>query len=327
MSSMEASARWALVTTLAPITWGTTYYVTREFLPADSPIYGAAIRALPAGLLLLAVSRRRPHGSWWWKSFVLGTLNMGAFFTLVYLAAQLLPSSVAATVMATAPVTLMLMAWALLHDRPGVRPLTGAVLGIAGVALLVLTGTGPVNPFGVLASVAAMAMSSLGYVLAKRWSDEVDVLASTSWQLVVGGLTLLPVAVLVEGAPPALDLPAVLAFGYVSVIGTAVAFVAWFSGLRHLPAGTVGLIGLLNPIAGVLLGTVLAGEVLTARQLVGLVLVFGGILLGQRLGRRRSTPRPRRSLPLERLGRAARCEPAVRPLTVLPAEKSSVSAM
>jgi probable blue pigment (indigoidine) exporter len=281
MSSVEADTRWTLVTAVAPITWGTTYYVTKEFLPADQPIYGAAIRALPAGLLLLAVCRQRPHGSWWWKSLVLGTLNMGAFFTLVYLAAQLLPSSVAATIMATAPVTLMLMAWAMLRDRPGVRPLTGAVLGIAGVAMLVLTGTGPVDPLGVLASIAAMAMSSLGYVLAKRWSNEVDVLASTSWQLIVGGLTLLPVAVLVEGGPPTLDLPAVLAFGYVSVLGTAVAFVAWFSGLRHLPAGTVGLIGLLNPIAGVLLGTVLASEVLTARQLVGLVLVFGGILLGQ----------------------------------------------
>ena len=60
----------------------------------------------------------------------------------------------------------------------------------------------------------------------------------------------------------------------------ALAFAAWFAGLRHLPAGTVGLIGLLNPVTGVLLGTAVAGEVLTVQQLCGLVLVLVGVVLG-----------------------------------------------
>ena len=71
-------------------------------------------------------------------------------------------------------------------------------------------------------------------------------------------------------------------FLYVSVVATAGAFVAWFSGLRHLPAGTVGLIGLLNPVTGALLGTVVAAEVLTARQLGGLALVLTGVVIGAR---------------------------------------------
>lgn len=70
-------------------------------------------------------------------------------------------------------------------------------------------------------------------------------------------------------------------FGYVTVVGTALAFAVWFAGLRHLSAGTVGLIGLLNPITGVLLGTVIADETLAVQQICGLVLVFCGILLGQ----------------------------------------------
>ena len=86
---------------------------------------------------------------------------------------------------------------------------------------------------------------------------------------------------LVEGAPPALDAGALLAFVYVSVVATALAFVAWFAGLRHLPAGTVGLLGLLNPVTGVLLGTLVAAEPLTARQLVGLGLLLAGVLAGQ----------------------------------------------
>jgi probable blue pigment (indigoidine) exporter len=173
----------------------------------------------------------------------------------------------------------------------------------------VLGGAGSVNPRGVLASVAAMLMSSLGYILAKRWSREVDVLATTCWQLLAGGLLLLPFAALTEGAPPALDLPAVLGFAYVTVVATAVAFAAWFAGLRHLPAGTVGLVGLLNPVTGVLLGTTLAADSLTARQLCGLALTLAGVLLGQtpaggfRFPRSPRSPRPGRPDP-RRAGRA-----------------------
>ena len=287
MSSMEANSRppsrWALVTAIAPVAWGANYFVTRQFLPAGLPLYGAAIRALPAGLLLLALCRTRPRGSWWWRSLVLGTLNVGAFFVLIYLTAQLLPTNVASTLMATSPLAMMLLAWALLAERPGAAHLAGAGIGIMGVCLMLFTGAASVDLLGVLASAGAMMMSAVGYVLARRWSGEADVLASTSWQLIAGGVVLLPFAVVVEGVPPAMGGMAILAFGYVTIIATAVAFTAWFTGLRRLPAATVGLIGLLNPVTGVLLGTAIGGEELTARQLCGLVLVFGGIILGQRV--------------------------------------------
>lgn len=284
MSSMEANLRWSLVTAVAPIAWGTNYYVTREFLPAGHPLYGGAFRALPAGVLLLAACRKAPRGSWWWKSLLLGFLNMGGFFALVYVAAQRPPTSAASTVMATAPLAMMLFAWALIAERPGPRQLTGAGLGVAGVSSMLLTGAVPMDTLGVLASVAAVAMSSLGYVLAKRWSADVEVLASTAWQLLGGGLMLLPFAVAIEGPPPDLDVRALLAFGYVTVVATALAFAAWFAGLRRLPAANVGLLGLLNPVTGVLLGTAIAGESLTLRQICGLLLTLTGILLGRRGG-------------------------------------------
>lgn len=289
---MEATLRWLPVTAVAPVVWGATYYVTQRFLPADYPLYGAAIRALPAGLLLLLISRKLPRGSWWWKSAVLGTLNMGAFFALVYLAAQLLPSSIASTIMATSPMVMMLFAWAALADRPRMPHLAGACLGMAGVALMLLQDVRGAGLLGALASVTAMLMSSLGYVLAKRWSGDVDVFSLTSWQLIAGGAVLAPAAVLVEGAPPPLGGPELLGYGYLTFVATALAFVAWFTGLRHLSAGTVGLIGLLNPVTGVLLGTVIAGETLTPRQICGLVLVFLGVLLGQRVVSRRARSRP-----------------------------------
>ncbi|MEV7520586.1 EamA family transporter [Streptomyces sp. NPDC091371] len=298
---MEANLRWSLVAAVAPIAWGANYFVTREFLPAASPLYGAVLRALPAGLLLLAMCRQLPSGSWWWKSLLLGVLNMGGFFTLVYLAAQRLPTSVASTVMATAPLVVMLVAWALIGERPGVRHVAGAAVGVGGVCLMLLTSAVALDAIGVLASVAAIGTSSLGHVLAKRWSAEAGLLASTSWQLLGGGLVLLPLAVVVEGAPPALDGRALLGFGYATVVATALAFVTWFAGLRHLPAATVGLLGLLNPVTGVLLGTAIAGEGLGPQQVCGLMLALGGILLGRPSARTAAAaavrpPRARRSV-------------------------------
>jgi probable blue pigment (indigoidine) exporter len=284
---VEDTRRWLPVAALAPVLWGTTYYVTRHALPADSPLWGGVLRALPAGLLLLVLARRLPRGAWWWRSAVLGTLTTGAFFALVYLAAQLLPTSIASTVMAVGPVAMMLAAWVLLGQRPRLRAVAGGALGVVGVAAMLLGGgtDGALDARGVLASVAAMLLSSVGYVLASRWQGEVDVLPLAAWQLVAGALVLVPVAVVVEGAPPALDGTALAGFAYVSLIATALANVAWFAALRHLGPSTTGLVGLLNPVTGVLLGTVVAAETLTGRQVVGIVVVLGAMVLGATAGR------------------------------------------
>lgn len=290
LSSMEAKARWAAMTAIAPVAWGTNYFVTHEFLPTGSPLYGAAFRALPAGLVLLALCRQRPRGAWWWRSAVLGLFNVSVFFVLVYVASQLLPTSIASTVMAVSPLTMMLIAWPVVSERPRAAHLVGAAIGVAGVCLMLLTGADGVSVSGTLTSAAAMLVSSLGHILTKRWSADADVLASTAWQLTAGGLFLFPAAAATEGLPPALSPSALLAFGYVTLFATALAFAAWFTGLRHLPAGTVGLIGLLNPVTGVLLGTALAAEVLTVQQLCGLLLVLTGVVLGRptRMNRRDS---------------------------------------
>jgi len=281
---------WVLITAIAPIAWGSTYFVTHEYLPADAPLWGAAIRALPAGLLLLLIGRRLPRGHWWWRSVVLGVLNVAAFFLLVYTAAVLLPASVASTVMASSPIAIMLAGWLILGQRPRVLAGAGALLGIAGVVLLV-AGGGDIDPRGVAASVGGLVCSSIGYALATRWAGEVDLVSSTAWQLVAGGLLLLPVALAVEGAPPAITgPPELLAYVYVAVVASAIANVAWFGGLRHLPSATVGLVGLLNPVTGVMLGVLLGGEAFGLPQIAGLALVAAAIAFGiDWRSRRRST--------------------------------------
>ena len=96
--------------------WGTTYLVTTELLPPHRPLLAALLRALPAGLLLVAITRTLPRGSWWWRSLVLGTLNIGAFNALLFVGAYRLPGGVAATVGAIQPLLVALLSTGLLRS-------------------------------------------------------------------------------------------------------------------------------------------------------------------------------------------------------------------
>jgi len=206
---------------------------------------------------------------------------------LLYLTALWLPGSIASSLMALAPLVLGGFGWAMLGEHPTTWMGIGAILGILGVLLVVGTGGTGITLPGVLTSLTALVLSSAGAVLNKKWGAGLPVLATTAWQAVAGGVLLLLAAILFEGAPPALSATAVVGFAYISVVATAVASLCWFYGLTKLPAATVGIVGLLNPVTGVLLGTIFANEQLGWVQLSGIALVLIGILVG----RRTSVPR------------------------------------
>src|SRR5262249_5246871 len=126
-----------------------------------------------------------------------------------------------------------------------------------------------------------VVVSALGFVLIKRWTPPVDMLTLVSWQLVAGGLALVPLTLLVEGAPPHLDAPAVGGYLWLMVAGTGVAYWCWFTGLPAMPAGAVSLIGLIIPVVGTVLGVAVAGEAFGWIQAAGMVLVLGGVVAGQ----------------------------------------------
>jgi probable blue pigment (indigoidine) exporter len=172
---------------LAPVAWGTTYLVATEFLPDGRPMLAAALRALPAGLLLIVMFRRLPEGAWWWRAFVLGTLNIGLFFALLFVAAYRLPGGVAATVGAVQPLAVSVLAWPLLGERASQTKAVAGILGMLGVGLLVLRGTAALDPIGLAAALAGTLSMATGVVLTKRWGRPASLLVFTAWQLVAGG--------------------------------------------------------------------------------------------------------------------------------------------
>ena len=278
----------ALATALAPVVWGSTYLVATEMLPAERPLLAAAMRALPAGLLLVLVSGRLPTGSWWWRSFVLGTLNIGLFFALLFVAAYRLPGGTAATVGAVQPLLVAALALPLLGERLSVVKVAAGVLGVTGVALLVLRAGAALDAVGVLAALAGAASMATGVVLTKRWIGRLGrpapLFAFTAWQLVSGGAVLAVLALAVEGSPPRLTAENGAGSLYLGVVGTALAYALWFRGLERLPVSATSFLGLLSPVSASVLGFVVLGQAYTASQGVGVALVFAAVLLGQLSG-------------------------------------------
>ncbi|QDY76761.1 EamA family transporter [Streptomyces qinzhouensis] len=309
------------VTALAPISWGSTYAVTTELLPADRPLFTGMVRALPAGLLILALTRVRPRGDWWWKAVVLGALNIGAFFPLLFLAAYRLPGGVAAVAGSVGPMFVIALSALLLGDKPSTRSMLAAIAASFGVSMVVLKATAALDAVGIGAGIAASASMAAGTVLTKRWGrpEGVGPLVMTGWQLTAGGLLITPIAFAVEGAPPALDATSIAGYVYLALVNTAVGYWLWFRGIGQLTATSVTLLGPLSPITAAVIGWAALGETLTPLQLAGMTLAFAATLAGQWQPSPRHTP--------ERVALAAGHGPADdgTPVAVPPAERAPAS--
>ena len=281
ISHAQQAATVAL-TALAPAAWGTTYVVTTQLLPPGHPLFAGMLRALPGGLLALAITRVLPRGDWWWKAIVLGALNIGALYPLLFIAAQRLPGGVAATLGATQPLLVAGLAVALLHVRPTAWRLTWGVLGVAGVGLAVLGPQARLDVIGVLAGLGGTATMATGIVLTKRWGlpSGVGPLTLTGWQLTAGGLLLLPLTLAIEGAPPRIDASAAAGYLWLGSVGGLIASTLWFRGIGKLPVGASAPLVLLSPLVAAVIGVAL-GESLSPLQTFGFALALAALLAAQ----------------------------------------------
>jgi len=284
-----------MVTAMAPIIWGSSYFVTTEFLPQGYPLTLAMLRALPVGVLLLMFCRQLPTGSWWLKVLVLGALNFSIFWWLLFVSAYRLPGGVAATISAIQPLLVIFLARLFLGSPIQATAIAAAVIGLAGVALLLLTPSGALDNIGLMAGLGGAVSMACGTVLSKRWMSvpgekQVSPLTFTAWQLIAGGLLLLPAAMVLEPALPSLSATNVLGFVYLGLIGAGLTYLLWFNGLAKLSPAMIAPLGFLSPVTAVLIGWLALNQSLTPLQFIGAGIVLFSVWLSQRVPSEKNKP-------------------------------------
>ena len=274
--------RDVLLTAIAPAIWGSTYIVTTQFLPPDRPFTAALIRVLPAGILLLLFIRRLPERRDIGRLIILSALNIGVFQALLFVAAYRLPGGLAAVLGAIQPLLIMVLIWIFDKHAPKQITLWAALAGVVGMAMLLLSPQTVFEPIGIAAALlGAMCMAS-GVWLTRRWQVNLPVMALTGWQLVLGGIMLVPAAWIFDAPLPLLTLPQWVAYSYLSLAGAFVAYALWFRGISRLPSVAVASLGLLSPLTAVALGWVVLSQEISGIAFIGLFIVLVSVLVVQR---------------------------------------------
>ena len=297
----HVNMRIASVTLLAPISWGTTYVTVAKLLPPDRPFFVAALRVLPAGVVLASIgvlnSRWRPTGRQWAHTAVLAVFNFAIFFPLLITAIYRLPGGVAASVGGIQPLLVATISSLLGVARPRRRDLVIGALAALGVALVVIRPNASIDPIGVLAAIGANVSFSVGVVLTKKLPNPASRVGSTGWQLLLSAAVLVPLAALTEGRPPALTATNLAGFAYLSLVTTGIAFVLWFTGIRRLPTQAPPLLGLAAPITGAALGWLMLHQQLSPVQIAGFLIAISAVAYGATLGTIQPNPGSESSAP------------------------------
>ncbi|MQQ99106.1 EamA family transporter [Glaciimonas soli] len=290
MTKSNTLLRDTLITAIAPAIWGSTYLITTEMLPSGYPLTLATLRALPIGLLLLIMLRQLPTGVWWLRVFILGGLNFTIFWSLLFLSAYRLPGGVAATVGAIQPLMVVLFSWLMFGKAPRALAIFAGAIGIAGVALLVLTPSAQLDAVGIGAGLLGAVSMAVGTTLSQRWRAPVPLLTYTAWQLTAGGLLLLPLALWFEPPLPALSNENIVGFVYLGLIGAGLTYWLWFRGLQKLQPAAAASLGLLSPVTATLLGWLVLDQQLSPLQIVGSIVILLSVWLGQRAAQSKLAP-------------------------------------
>ena len=286
------------------IIWGSTYLAIRYALESLPPLLMAGARHTLAGAILYAVLRAtgtaRPQRIHWRSAAIIGALLLLIGNGGVCWAEQTVPSGLAALLVTTVPIWMVLLNWFRREGvRPGVMEIGGVVLGLLGVIILIgsenLGGGAPVHRMGAVVLVAASLSWAIGSIYSRHAPLPKSPLMATAMQMLCGGvLLLLSGAMSGEGARLELEnvsLRSLVALGYLTVFGSLVAFSAYVWLLRVSTPAKVSTYAFVNPVVAVALGFVFAGEPLTPRTMVAAAVIVTAVVLITRQ-RRRTAPTP-----------------------------------
>jgi drug/metabolite transporter (DMT)-like permease len=269
------------------LAWGGTYPAIRVMVETAPPLVATGVRFIVAGVLLygwllvrggrdrVRLPRRETAGAAIVGMVILGDIG------LLALAEQEVPAGLAALIIASVPLWIVLLRLAA-GERPARLTLAAVVAGLAGVALLVAPGGGSGAPLGwLLLLVGAAAIEATGQFFSPRAPLPADALVSTAVQLLAAGATL-AVAGLAAGEkidPGRVSGDALRAFAYLVGPGSLVAYAAFVWLLANVPISTVSTYAYVNPVVAVFVGWALLDEEITPAIAAGALAVLASVAL------------------------------------------------
>ena len=277
------------------VVWGSTYLGIAVAVDSIPPFLMAATRFLLAGSILLTWSVARDRRSFQVPSrrqvrdsAIVGALLLGGGMGFVAYAEQTVPSGIAALLIATMPIWVAVLGRIFLGERLPTLAVLGVVVGFVGVAVLagpsILGGTGALEPVGLVFCLLSPLAWASGSLFASHRADlPPRPLVATGSQMLLGGLVLSVMAIS-TGEVATFDVAAVtresvLAFLYLTVVGSLLAFTVFGFMLRVAPLPLVTTYAYVNPVVAVILGAIVLGEVIDARTVVAGTIIVAAVAL------------------------------------------------
>jgi drug/metabolite transporter (DMT)-like permease len=273
------------------LVWGSTYLAIRVMVETVPPLLGAGARfTLAGGVMLLVLSFRRsirPTRDQLLSALLVGTLLTGAN-AVITVAEMDVPSALAALLVASIPLWVIVFR-RIAGDAIGRASVAAVLVGFAGVALLVKPGeqSGEATVIGLAACVFAAGMWAAGSFASPRLRLPGDPLVSTGWQMLLGGLVC-SASGLIAGEAPDVDLGAfsvrsVVAFAYLVVFGSWLAFSAYAWLLQNAPISKVATYAYVNPVVAIVLGWLILDELITPVTLIGAAIIVVSVAMVVRI--------------------------------------------
>jgi drug/metabolite transporter (DMT)-like permease len=270
--------------------WGSTYLAIRYAVETLPPFLMAAVRFIASGGFLYALRRFNgdpaPQSVEWRSATIIGIFLLVGGNGGVAWAEQFVTSSLAALLVATVPLWMVLMdAFRPASHRPGLLAVAGILIGFGGIVLLIRSAAGSAETthlFGAAALIFASLAWSIGSLYGRTARLPASQLLGTAMEMLAGGMALLLVATVLDEWSDfdiaTVSRRSVLALLYLTVIGSS-AFVAYVWLLRVAPTPLVATYAYVNPLVAVLLGYFLAQEPITVRTMFAAALIIGSVAL------------------------------------------------
>ena len=274
------------------ILWGSTYFFIRVGVETIPPFMLAGLRHLIFGATLFpiirGITREKPSAAQWSTTVVTGLLLLLCGNGVVSWAETRLPSGIAALLVATVSLWMVLIDWLRPKGvRPAPRVLVGFVLGFGGIALLVgpaqFGNSERVNPFGAFALVLASLAWAAGSIYSRHHPTPHSPLLGATMQSISGAVGLWLVALLTGEIGSfhlaQVSLRSALAVIYLVIFGSALGFSAYVYILRHSTASRVATYAFVNPVVALFLGSFFGHEPVSLRTIIASVTILAAVLL------------------------------------------------